>query len=77
MEYTEDWKYVYPENEGRIEKQVIKYTISPKTFNKQQIEKIIFPYFYNKNNELIRYDTNTFEKNFKGACNYLRNFKKN
>ena len=74
-EYTEDRKYVYPKQGGKIEKKVIKDTISPKTFKKEQIEKIIFPYYYNKSNELIKYDTNTFEKNFKGACEYLRNFK--
>ena len=59
-----------------IEKKVIKDTISPKTFNKTQIEKIIFPYYYNKNNELVRYSTNEFEKQFKGACEYLRGFEK-
>lgn len=73
-EYTEDRKYIYPKSGGRIEKKVIKDTISPKTFNKGQIEKIIFPYYYDKNNELIRYDTNTFEEKFEGACEYLKKY---
>lgn len=75
-EYTQDGKYIYPKTGGMIEKKVIKDTISPKTFNKTQIEKIIFPYYYNRKNDLIRYDTNEFEKQFKGACEYLRGFEK-
>lgn len=73
-EYTQDRKYIYPKTGGMIEKKVIKDTISPKTFDKTQIEKIIFPYYYNRNNELVRYGTNEFEENFKGSCGYLRNF---
>lgn len=73
-EYTEDEKYIYPKSGGKIEKKVIKDTISPKTFNKEQVEKIIFPYYYNRNNELIRYETSDFEKKFKGACEYLKKY---
>lgn len=73
-EYNQDGKYIYPKTGGMIEKKVIKDTISPKTFNKTQIEKIIFPYHYNKKNELLRYDTSEFEEKFKGACEYLREF---
>ena len=72
--YTEDDKYIYPKIGGMIEKKVTKDTISPKTFNKTQIEKIIFPYYYNRKNELVRYDTSEFEEKFKGACEYLRVF---
>lgn len=74
-EYTQDRKYIYPKTGGMIEKKVTKDTISPKTFNKTQIEKIIFPYYYNRKNELVRYDTSEFEEKFKGACEYLREFK--
>lgn len=73
-DYTEDKKYIYPKIGGKIEKKVIKNTISPKTFDKEQIEKIIFPYYYNKNNELMRYETSAFEKKFAGACEYLKKF---
>lgn len=73
-EYNQDSKYIYPKTGGMIEKKVIKDTKSPKTFNKTQIEKIIFPYYYNKKNDLIRYDTNEFEEKFKGTCEYLRGF---
>lgn len=73
-EYTQDRKYIYPKTGGMIEKKVTKDTISPKTFGKIQIEKIIFPYYYNRNNELVKYDTNEFEEKFKGTCEYLREF---
>ncbi len=75
-EYDEDEDYIYPTSGGKIEKRILKDTISPKTFNKVKTEKIIFPYSYNKRNELIRYSTEEFENNFKGTCEYLRKFKK-
>ena len=75
-EYDEDKDYIYPTKGGKIEKKILKDTISPKTFDKCKAEKIIFPYLYNKKNELIRYNTDEFENNFKGTCEYLRKFKK-
>lgn len=74
-EYTQDSKYIYPKIGGKIEKKVIKDTISPKTFNKVPIEKIIFPYYYNTRNDLVRYETKEFEEKFPGACEYLKKFK--
>ncbi len=75
-EDRKDNKFIYTEDGGVIEKKVIKDTISPKTFNKKMKEKIIFPYYYNKNNELVRYDTKEFEEKFPNACEYLRRFTK-
>lgn len=74
-EYTQDDKYVYPKSGGMIEKEILKDTISPKTFNKKIKEKIIFPYYYNRNNELIRYNIEEFERRFPNTCEYLRKFK--
>lgn len=73
-EYTQDNQYIYPKNGGIIEKKVVKDTISPKTFNKTKIEKIIFPYYYNAKNELVRYETKEFEEKFPKACEYLKKF---
>ena len=73
-EYEEDEKYIYPANGGRIEKTVIKDTVSPKTFDRKKVEKIIFPYYY-ENKELKRYEKSFFEKKFKGTCEYLENYK--
>lgn len=70
--YTEDKKYIYPNEKEKIEKKVIKDTISPKNFDKPIKQKIIFPYYYKKG-ELVKYTKEEFEKNFPGACSYLKN----
>ena len=72
--YAEDEKYIYPSIGGKIEKEILKDTISPKTFNKKMKEKIIFPYYYKQNNELVRYSMEEFEKRFPNTCEYLRKF---
>lgn len=69
--YTEDEKYIYPNDKEKIEKEVIKDTISPKNFGKEIRQKIIFPYKY-KDGELIKYTKQEFEENFPGAVNYLK-----
>lgn len=73
-EYKEDENYIYPSIGGKIEKNVIMDTMSPKTFNKKKSEKIIFPYYYEE--ELKRYDEKEFEHKFFYTCEYLRRFKK-
>lgn len=73
-EYMQDDKYIYPKDGGRIEKKVLKDTVSPKGFNKDVQEKIIFPYYYNKNNELVRYNIEEFETKFPNTCEYLKKF---
>lgn len=75
-DYTENDRYINPKIGGMIEKEVLKDTISPKTFNKGINEKIIFPYYYNTDNELVRYNKNEFEENFPNACKYLKKFQK-
>lgn len=45
--YKEDKEYIYIDDE-RIEKKVVKDTISPKNFGKGLKQKIIFPYYYKK-----------------------------
>lgn len=75
-EYDEDEDYIYPATGGKIEKNILKDTISPKTFGREKMEKIIFPYFYDKDGNLIRYETNDFECKYTGACEHLRKYKK-
>ncbi len=70
--YTEDEDYIYTDNNERIEKGIIKDTISPKNFDKEIKQKIIFPYFYEKG-ELVRYTKEEFEKKFPNASHYLKN----
>ena len=73
-EYTEDDIYIYPTEykNDKIEKEIIRDTISPKNFDKNINPKIIFPYQY-KNGQLERYKKEEFERKFQGATNYLKN----
>ncbi len=70
--YAEDQKYIYTNNNEKIEKKVTKDTISPKNFDKEIKQKIIFPYYYKKG-ELVKYTKEEFEKNFPQTCQYLKN----
>ena len=71
-DYEEDEKYIYPLIGGKIEREVVMDTMSPKTFNKDKIEKIIFPYYYEAG--LKRYSEEEFENKFFNTCEYLRKF---
>lgn len=70
--YKEYKNFVVTADGYHIEKDIIKDTVSPKTFNRVLKEKIIFPYTYNENNELIRFEEGIFEEKYKGACEYLK-----
>ena len=73
-EYSEDAEYIYTVDGEKIEKAVLKDTVSPKTFKKKQIEKLIFPYYYDSNIE--KYEEKDFELNFPCATAYLKKFEK-
>lgn len=75
-DYFEDENYIYINNNYKVEKKILKDTISPKTFNKEYREKIIFPYKYNQNGTLIRYKQNEFEKEFPYTVEYLKTYDK-
>lgn len=70
--YKEYKSFIVTEDGYTIEKDIIRDTVSPKTFNREIKEKIIFPYSYNENNELIRFEEGLFEKKYKGASEYLK-----
>lgn len=71
-DYTEDEKYIYVKNR-KIEKCIIKDTISPKSIKKNKSEKIIFPYIY-QNDDLIRFSEEDFKAKFPYAYEYLSDF---
>lgn len=73
-EYEEKEDYIITDNGQKIEKEIVRDTMSPKSFRKEKMEKIIFPYQYNDNGELIRYSTEEFESRFPETSKYLRNF---
>lgn len=56
----------------KIEKQLIRTAISPRSLRYKKPELILFPYKYNEKNELVRYTSKEFEKQFPEATNYLR-----
>lgn len=75
-----DWKIDkngnYICNGITIEKSVVREAASPKNMRNQKDEKIIFPYSYDNNHNLIRYDEVNFKERFPGAYKYLSQNKK-
>lgn len=74
--YTETERYIITSNNFKIEKEVLKNTISPKNFNANFNEKIIFPYYYDKKGILCHYKKEEFESKFPKAVKYLKTFNK-
>lgn len=58
-----------------LEQELIHDAISPKNMRSGREEKIIFPYGYDNNHELIRYDEDEFENRFPGCANYLNQYR--
>lgn len=54
-----------------LEQELIYDAISPKNMRSGNEEKIIFPYDYDNNHKLIRYDEEEFENRFPGCAHYL------
>ena len=57
--------------EEKIEDDVLRYTVSPKTLRYQKPKKIIFPYKYSENG-LIRYSNKEFLARFPNASKHLK-----
>lgn len=55
-----------------LEREVIRSAASPKSKQRQENPYIIFPYWYDENGTLMRYEKSVFEQNFPGACAHLR-----
>lgn len=58
-----------------LEKQLIRDAISPKNMRTGNPEKIVFPYTYDKNHELVKYGENKFATLFPGVYKYLKQYK--
>ena len=54
-----------------IDSEMVRDSASPKSLKKQKDEKIIFPYSYDDNNKLIRYEEIEFQTKFSKTCKYL------
>lgn len=57
-----------------IEKSVTRPAKSPRNLAYNAQERIIFPYYF-RNNKLIKYQADEFEKKYPGATKYLKRFK--
>jgi methylase of polypeptide subunit release factors len=71
-DYQEEEDYIIV-GYHRIEKELVRKSVSPKTLSYGKEELILFPYRY-KNGVLIRFSSETFEKEFPGAAEYLNSF---
>lgn len=59
-----------------IEHKVVRSAASPKSMQRGEIQYIIFPYWYDADGRLMRYDCQEFEQRFPGACIYLKGYEK-
>ena len=59
---------------NKTEKKIIKNAVSPKSIESNKKEKIIFPYYYNSNNCLVRINSKTFSKKYPCVKKHLNKF---
>ena len=73
--------YVIKENDilfqNKFEKAIIKDAVSPKSIELKNNEKIIFPYLYDSNGNLIKINKEEFSQNFPCVKRHLKKFAKN
>lgn len=60
----------------KFEKKIIKNAVSPKSIELNKKEKIIFPYFYDKEDNLVRINEETFSKSFPNTAKHLNKYSK-
>lgn len=70
--FEEDKNYIIVDG-FKIEKEIVKTGVSPRSLNYNKKELIIFPYQYEENT-LLRYESKEFEKKFPNAKEYLSRF---
>lgn len=59
-----------------IEPGCLKKAAAPRSLRKNKPEQIIFPYFFDDENNLSRYDEKTFQTHFPNAYQHLKRFEK-
>lgn len=69
-DYTEKEEYICVNNK-KIEKKILRKAASPRGLNNNTSEMIIFPYRYDKKNNIIKYKENDFKKLYPNAYDYL------
>lgn len=68
--YNEEDDYIITNSGMKIEKEILRNTCSPRTLNKENKEKIIFPYYFERN-RIKRYSDTEFKDKFPNAYEYL------
>lgn len=63
-----------PHNEEALEQAIIKAAVSPKSLRAQQQKWIIFPYYYDDNKVLRRYNEEDFVRLFPNVSSHLRQY---
>ena len=58
-----------------IEKTLLRNAAGPKALQKEIAEKIIFPYTYDSQGNLVRYSEEQFRRKFPEGYKYLQNYK--
>lgn len=71
--FREEGDYIIVDN-FKIERDLIREGVSPRSLNYKKTELILFPYRYNEN-ILVRYKCGEFEENFPEATKYLKSYK--
>ena len=59
---------------NKAEKKIIKNAVSPKSIESSKKERIIFPYYYNSKDTLVRINKEKFSENFPCAEKHLKKF---
>lgn len=72
-DYKEQGEYVHVD-EYKIEKNLVRKAISPRSINYKKDELVIFPYYY-KNGDLCRYTEKEFKEKYPFGYRYLLRFK--
>ena len=58
-----------------LEREALRPAVSPKSRQRGEDQYIIFPYWYDRNGTLMKYEQAEFEQRFPGVCAYLRKYK--
>lgn len=69
-DYTEDTNYI-KKGEMSIEKGILKKAVSPRSLNNKISKMIIFPYKYDQQNIIMRYEENKLKNLYPNAYKYL------
>ena len=68
--YIQEGDYIITEDNYKIEREILRKAVSPRSLNSKTEEKIIFPYYF-ENEELKKYTEEEIKTNFPYAYKYL------